>query len=220
MAFCNKCGAYIPDGQTVCLACGFDEAESERIEREKAAEAEAEAAAAAAAQAESEKAAGETDTGKYYSFSNEELRQKQEEQRRRQQENSRKWAEQEKARRKAAAEKNTVAGETFRSTGEKAEKAAKSFAKNSRLLAALSYLGILFVLPFLINKDDRFSVYHAKQGGILFLYGILSRVLKFIPPVGVVLRVFYFYCIYKGMSNALNDIKQPLPYIGQLGDKF
>ena len=24
MAYCNKCGAYIPDGQSVCLACGYD----------------------------------------------------------------------------------------------------------------------------------------------------------------------------------------------------
>lgn len=214
MAFCDNCGAYIPDGQTVCLACGFDEAEKERIEREKA------EAAAAAAQAETKEKAAREDSGKYYSFSNEELREKLEEQRKKQQETSRKWAEQEKARRQAAAERGAAQGETFRSTGEKAEKAAKSFAKNSRLLATLSYLGILFVLPFLINKDDRFSVYHAKQGGILFLYGILSRVLKFVPIVGTVLRMFYFYCIYKGMSNALNEIKQPLPYIGQLGDKF
>ena len=212
MAFCDKCGAYIPDGRSVCLACGWDAADDGRTEREKAEQ------AAAAAQAQ--EAEHREDTGKYYSFSNEELREKLEEQRKKQQENSRKWAEQEKARRQAAAEKNTAPGETFRSTGEKAEKAARSFAKNGRLLAALSYLGILFVLPFLINKDDRFSTYHAKQGGILFLYGILSRVLKFIPVVGVVLRLFYFYCIYKGMRNALNDIKQPLPYIGQLGDKF
>lgn len=218
MAFCNKCGAYIPDGQTVCLACGYDGAENERAEREKTERAEA--AASAAAQTEAEKTAREEDTGKYYSFSNEELRAKLEEQRRKQQENSRKWAEQEKARRQAAQERNTVAGETFRSTGQKVEKAAGSFAKNSKLLAALSYLGILFVLPFLINKEDGFSVFHAKQGGVLFLYGILSRVLKFIPIVGTVLRLFYFYCIYKGMSNALNNIKQPLPYIGQLGDKF
>ncbi len=25
MAYCNKCGAYIPDGLTACLACGYDE---------------------------------------------------------------------------------------------------------------------------------------------------------------------------------------------------
>ena len=25
MAYCSKCGAYIPDGMTRCLACGYDE---------------------------------------------------------------------------------------------------------------------------------------------------------------------------------------------------
>ena len=24
MAYCNKCGAYTPDGQSACLACGSD----------------------------------------------------------------------------------------------------------------------------------------------------------------------------------------------------
>ena len=30
MAYCDKCGAYIPDGQTKCLACGYDEAAEEK----------------------------------------------------------------------------------------------------------------------------------------------------------------------------------------------
>ena len=24
MAYCKECGAYIPDGQEICLACGYD----------------------------------------------------------------------------------------------------------------------------------------------------------------------------------------------------
>ncbi|MBQ8217962.1 MAG: hypothetical protein IJZ91_08410 [Oscillospiraceae bacterium] len=215
MAFCDKCGAYIPDGQTGCLACGYDEAEKERIEQEQA-------AAAAAAAAAEEQAEKERDTGNYYSFSNEELREKLEEQRRKQQEASRKWAEQEKQRRQKAAEQGyTVhSGETFKSTTEKAKKTASSFAKNSKLLAALSYLGVLFVLPFLFNSKDSFSVYHAKQGAVLFLFSILSGILKSFPIVGAVLTLFKWFCIYKGMSNAINGIIQPLPYIGQLGEKF
>ena len=213
MAFCDTCGAYIPDGQTECLACGYDEAENARIEQEQAA-----AAAAAAAEKEEKK-----DTGNYYSFSNEELREKLEEQRRKQQEASRKWAEQEKQRRqKAASEKSyTVhSGETIRSSAEKTRKAVGAFTKNSKLLAALSYLSVFFVLPFIFNSDDKFSVYHAKQGAVLFLFGIAARLLGFFPLVGAVLKLFKWFCIYKGMSNAINGIIQPLPYIGQLGEKF
>jgi len=214
VAFCDKCGAYIPDGQTACLACGYDEAESAKAEQEKA------AAAAATARKEETK---EKDTGKYYSFTNEELREKLEEQRKKQQEASRKWAEEEQKRRQKAAEEQSYtvhSGETFRTSAERAKKAAGDFAKNSKLLAALSYLSVFFILPFIFNSDDKFSVYHAKQGAVLFLYGILVRLLGFFPIVGAVLRIFKWFCIYKGMSNAINGIVQPLPYIGQLGEKF
>lgn len=215
MAFCDKCGAYIPDGQTECLACGYDAAESAKAEQQQQ--------AAAAAAAAKEKASSETDGGKYYSFSNEELREKLEEQRRKQQEASRKWAEEEKQRRqKAAKEENYTVrgGETFRSSAAKAKKAAGAFAKNSKLLGALSYLSVFFVLPFLFNSKDSFSVYHAKQGAVLFLFGILIRLASFIPILGAVMRLFKWFCIYKGMSNAINGIIEPLPYIGQLGEKF
>ena len=40
MAYCKKCGAYIPDGQENCLACGYDEA-AERKERKGGASASA-----------------------------------------------------------------------------------------------------------------------------------------------------------------------------------
>ena len=35
MSYCKKCGAYIPDGQETCLACGFDEA-AEKKEKKRA----------------------------------------------------------------------------------------------------------------------------------------------------------------------------------------
>ena len=37
MAYCKECGAYIPDGHSKCLACGFDEAEAaKKAEQAKA----------------------------------------------------------------------------------------------------------------------------------------------------------------------------------------
>ena len=34
MAFCDKCGAYIPIGETACPACGFDPEEEIRKAKE------------------------------------------------------------------------------------------------------------------------------------------------------------------------------------------
>ena len=45
MAYCLKCGAYIPDGQTACLACGYDAlAEQKKAEKAKQAEPKAQPA--------------------------------------------------------------------------------------------------------------------------------------------------------------------------------
>ena len=33
MAYCKKCGAYIPDGQETCLACGYSEAAEKAKEK-------------------------------------------------------------------------------------------------------------------------------------------------------------------------------------------
>lgn len=51
MAYCDRCGAYIPDGWTVCPACGFDKAQEEKQNQQ--------AAAAQAHQQEQEKFARE-----------------------------------------------------------------------------------------------------------------------------------------------------------------
>lgn len=52
MAYCESCGAYVPDGQTKCLACGFDYA---RPGGSRAAAAEAKRAAAQVKREEAEK---------------------------------------------------------------------------------------------------------------------------------------------------------------------
>ena len=80
MAYCEQCGAYIPDGQTKCLACGYDESEKPKGNT-------------AAAYAEKKDYSGSA------AFDSEKLRRQLEEQREKQKENSRRWAEAERARR-------------------------------------------------------------------------------------------------------------------------
>ena len=63
MAYCDKCGAYIPEGYEVCLACGYDPKEAEKTQ-------------------ESAQTAQQTapNNGTTYSFTNEELKKKLDEQ--------------------------------------------------------------------------------------------------------------------------------------------
>lgn len=223
MAYCDKCGAYIPDGQTKCLACGYDEAE------ERAAQTAASASGSASASA---------DAGKYYSFSNDELRAKLEEQRRKQQEQSRVWAEQERERRqreqdRAQRERERMEHEreqqrrraeeqtgTARSTGARSVNTIPFLGEGeSKVLAALSYVSILFLLPYFLRRDDSFAMYHARQGLVLLIYGVLADILGTIPVIGWIFGLFRIYCVFKGISNAVKGVKEPLPYIGKYAER-
>ncbi|HIJ38806.1 MAG TPA: hypothetical protein HPP80_07905 [Rhodospirillaceae bacterium] len=44
----------------------------------------------------------------------------------------------------------------------------------SSLMAALSYLGLLCFVPMILNKDDEFVHFHAKQGLVLWMWSVLA----------------------------------------------
>ena len=205
MAYCKSCGAYIPDGQTVCLACGFDPAAEEK------------AAAAAAAKAPEQKKRGQQ---KYKQFDSEFLRQQLDEQRKRQQENSRKWAETEYAQRQRVKEEQernfTNTSGRSRSNYSDTVRSAAASADTSKLFAGLSYFSFLFVLPYLFKSDDKFATYHAKQGLNLFVAGIIGDIAGSFLGLGWMVTLARLYMIFKGVGNAVNGKKEPLPYIGNM----
>ena len=206
MAYCKQCGAYIPDGQDVCLACGFDEKAAARAEKKSS----------------GSKAA--------YSFQNDELREKLERQRAQQQERSRQWAEQEKERREKQQASRQWAEEEYQRRQAEKEQQAESYVNRStstdgstasqpnQVLAALSYLSFLFILPRIFAPEDRYARFHAKQGLKLFVFGIVADIAASFIGLGWIVSLARFYLIYKGMNNALNGSTEPLPWIGNIGD--
>ena len=207
MAYCKSCGAYIPDGITACLACGYDEA------------AKAQESSGTATVGKHEKKSGGE---KYRPFDSDFLKQQLEEQRKRQQENSRKWAETEYAQRQKAKEEqarnftntsrtsgvNNNYTETVRNTVQNADL--------SKLMAAMSYVHALFFIPMLFAREDSFAGYHAKQGLKLFLAGIIGRVVGSIIGLGWLATIAQVYLAYVGIRNVLEGKRRPLPYIGDL----
>ena len=98
-----------------------------------------------------------------------------------------------------------------------------------KVLAVLSYVFILWILPLWIVKPRKdFSVYHAKQGLVLFIAAIvvwfLSFILMFIPVLGwlimAALWVVLFVLWVMGIANAVMDKKAPLPIIGKWAEEW
>ncbi len=91
-------------------------------------------------------------------------------------------------------------------------------------LAILSYLGILFLVPWLAEKNNKFSKFHAKQGLILFLLEIASYLLLLIPVAGwIIAPIVWILCVVLliiGIINVVNGKEKELPVIGQLAKKI
>jgi uncharacterized membrane protein len=95
-------------------------------------------------------------------------------------------------------------------------------------LAWLSYLGILLLIPLLVNKDNEYSKFHVKQGIVLLIAGIAlsiaSIILGFIPVIGALIAlavgIFLLVLTIMGIVNALTEKTTPLPVIGKYAEKI
>ena len=209
MGYCKNCGAYIPDGHTKCLACGLDQTEQEE-----------QASAYAAAKKSATRRQG-----------NDELRRQLEEQRKKQQENNRKWVEAEYEQRRRAKEEQSRFDEARAGAGRTEDRTkdddefrsrknvGESKTEPNKLFAVLSYMSILFVLPYLLCRNDEFAMFHARQGMILCVVGVIAKAIGSLLGLGWVATLLRVYFILKGAGNAANGKMEPLPYIGGFFNK-
>ncbi len=199
MAYCKNCGAYIPDNQTRCLACGKTE---EEIDRERK----------AAAGASTASAAQQAPSGEYH-YTSEKMKEELKKQRAKQQEYDRKWAENEKARRER--EKQAAEKKKEEQSERQPERSKQPAAETKRIFAVLSYLWIGCFIPMIVCPGDEFCMFHAKQGLRLLIVGAIASALANLIGIGWLVTVGWLYLMYVGMKNALNGLKKPLPFIGK-----
>lgn len=243
MAYCKKCGAYIPIDETACPACGYDPEAEERQARE-------------AAEAEKRK--------------EEEAARRAEEERRRKQE-AENWAARERAReeeRRRAAQANSQNGrpgysssqsqyssqrpgqgsaaqgqyasqqkeETWvppwSQTQSQAQSAQTGYSQSrvdsemrdqaresveNQKLSVLSYIWPLALIPLALRGKDDFARYHANQGLVLLISeGVASAALSILglESLGFLVGMAGLAGTIKGISNVLRGKKEPLPFIG------
>ena len=208
MAYCKKCGAYMPDNFDRCLACGFSEG-----------------AAQAQAKAEAERAAAEE---KRRAQQQEAERWAKEEKQRRESNTSEDgWTRVNygSSSRSNGSRQNTdyyinkvkQAGNTAGEYFYKAEEKMKSAGiDKSKALAALSYISFLWVLPYIFCSGDEFAGFHAKQGLILFICNFVLDILSIAAPIMWALKVVSFLLMLVGIKNALTGEKKRLPFIGNI----
>lgn len=89
--------------------------------------------------------------------------------------------------------------------------------ETNKLIAALSYLWILCLVPLLLKKDSKFAQHHAKQGLVLFIAEILVSFINIIPFLGQLVWFFasiiFLVISIIGIIKTLNGEWWQAPYV-------
>jgi uncharacterized membrane protein len=104
----------------------------------------------------------------------------------------------------------------------------ESIIEEGKVWAIIGYLGILFLVPLLAKKDNKFALYHAKQGLILFIAEIVIWVVAFILmfirfvgwAIAAILWIAILVLFIIGIVNAATGKYKALPLIGQIAEKW
>jgi uncharacterized membrane protein len=117
------------------------------------------------------------------------------------------------------------------------QKVLPTDVEEGKALAAMGYVGPLFLVPLLAKKENAFCEHHGKQGAVLFglevIVGIALFILSFIitfllSGVGGILTVILWFiflvCVVglsvRGFVTALRGEYREVPFLGRLAEKM
>ncbi|HLD81940.1 MAG TPA: hypothetical protein VJA22_01890 [Patescibacteria group bacterium] len=91
---------------------------------------------------------------------------------------------------------------------------------SNRIVAAISYLWILFLIPLFLKRKSKFAQFHARQGLVLFLLEVVGTFLFWIPLLGPLLFLALCVAAIGGFLMALSGKAYPLPVISGIAEKI
>jgi len=94
--------------------------------------------------------------------------------------------------------------------------------------AIIGYIWILFLVPLLAKKDNKFALYHAKQGMMLFIvwvvFFVATLIVGWVPIIGLLLSALMWIVLLVlfviGIINAATGKYAPLPVVGKTAEKW
>ncbi len=98
--------------------------------------------------------------------------------------------------------------------------------QEGKIYAFVGYWGILCLIPLLAKKDNKFALYHGKQGLVLFITDIIVGILGgLIPIVGwfVIAPIgglFVLILAIIGMVKSLSGEYWKMPLLGGFAEKI
>jgi fumarate reductase subunit D len=96
--------------------------------------------------------------------------------------------------------------------------------EQTNVMAIISYIGALCLIPLLIGTKDDFVKFHAKQGLVLFAGEVITWIVIGLIPflwfLGNILGVCWLVLSIIGIINVANKRKKEIPFVGKFADKI
>jgi|SRR6185312_7240298 len=98
--------------------------------------------------------------------------------------------------------------------------------QNKTLMGILAYLGILIIIPFLMDKEDPFVKFHIKQGLLLVIVEVViwaigySYILFQLWPLIELINLAVLIFSIIGIVNVAQGHQKELPLIGSWAHMF
>jgi len=117
----------------------------------------------------------------------------------------------------------------LRSLAEKIDQAmdepalSPSEVQEGKFFAVISYISFLCIVSLVLKKDNRFSLYHAKQGLVLFVFEVLCFVFSVIPVfwlIRAVIFLFFFMLSLLGILQSLQGRCGRIPVLSEIAQKI
>jgi uncharacterized membrane protein len=93
-----------------------------------------------------------------------------------------------------------------------------------KIYAVIAYIGVLCIVSLLLKKDNKFALFHGKQGLVLFIGEVACGLLNVIPVLGQliwVLAVLVFGIMSLiGILQALMGNFWKMPVVGEIAEKI
>ena len=94
----------------------------------------------------------------------------------------------------------------------------------SRILALMSYLGVLVFVPLVTNRDDEYVHFHARQGLVIWTFGVIAIFTLYIPGLGKLVFSFLSMAVLVysviGVVSVLLHKAWKLPFVHNLSSKI
>ena len=95
--------------------------------------------------------------------------------------------------------------------------------ENNKIIAALSYIFILCLIPLLLKKDSEFTQFHARQGLTIVVAWVLSWVISIIPIFIIfsfLINIILLVVSILGVIKTLNGESWKIPFIYEWSKKW